>query len=408
MNWLNILKTSLISIKKNKFRSILTLLGIILGIACVATMYNIGLGFQDMVKDELKNLGTNVIIISEYTFTGRTRERSEPITINDLTAIEKECKEVSLAIPFIKNYTEISFRSNELSSNVVGTTPEYFMLGKKTLRAGSFFGMSDLKNASRVCVLGYDVSEGLFLSQNPIGKTIIINKIPFTVIGVLNEISGYSAIESGMPNNNIMIPYTTSLINFKKSWSQKPGSLNKAVIVVYPRENVYPVKEKILSILRSRYKVSKEQDVQFSVETLDEYAQFMKKHIDKQVIFLRVIALIALLIGGVNIMNIMLVSAKERTREIGVRMALGARSKDITFQFLAESVLLCFWGGIAGVVLSIPLSISLAKLINFAPKFSVGMVIIAFMYSGLTGIVFGVYPARKAASLDPIDALRYE
>lgn len=409
-NLIIVLKISLNSILKNKFRSILTLLGIILGIASVVSMYNFGLGLQAKTEEEIKNLGTNIIVISKYQQSRGHFQQSEPITLSDMEAIKSNCSNIQTLVPFFKSYSELSRNNNTTSVNIIGTTPDYFLIGDKKLAIGSYLGNIDISRASKVCVIGYSAANTLFKSENPIDKTIVVNNVPLKIIGVLDEFPSFSAVEPSNVNYNVIIPYTAFAQNFNNSSGIKKIELENLIIVVENSANIYKVQSDIKTLLRQRYKLDEKEKDLFAVETFDEYIKLMKERTLKLTIFLKITAIIALLVGGINIMNIMLVTVKERTREIGIRMALGARSKDIVFQFLAESIFLCFIGGMIGVLLSIPLSLLLTNMsfFNTPVKFSFSMVTIAFVYSSAVGIIFGLYPARKASLLNPIDALRYE
>lgn len=409
LNWIIIFKISINSLARNKFRSFLTLLGIILGIASVVTMYNLGLGMQSKIEDELAGLGTNIIVISTRERQSGLFKKTQAITVNDMEAIEDNSNKVAKTIPFISSYVPITYKNSEEEGFVLGTTSEYFLIGDKVLQAGYFFGPVDVSNASNVCVVGYELTRKLFKSQDPIGQTIVANKVPLNVIGVLDEYPVFSVMDPVTVNDSLFIPYTTAYHSFNISSTGAKGELHSLLIIVRPDEDIYKAKAEIENLLRQRYHVPSDKKDVFAIDTMDEYTQLRKRFTSSSVIFLKIIAFIALFVGGINIMNIMLVTVRERTREIGVRMAMGARPKDIIFQFLAESVFLCFWGGLVGVVLSIPLSLFMANMAMHIPvKFSFGMVVVALLYSSAVGIIFGIYPARKASLKDPIESLRYE
>ncbi|MFH1452602.1 MAG: ABC transporter permease [Armatimonadota bacterium] len=410
MNWLLIFRLSLNSLMRNKFRSFLTLLGIILGIAAVITMYNLGLSMEDMIKNEFSSLGTNIIVVSSSKRQRGVYQKSESVTIKDMKAVKQACTKISQAIPFISAYAKISFRNSDTEGNLLGTTPEYFLIGDKILSDGNFWGSVDVSKAERVCILGYSIAQRLFRSQRAVDKVIYANKVPLRVIGVLSDYSVFSAIDPVVVNESIIIPFTTLSERFGSSRNKRQGEINSALLVVDPKYNVYDAKNEVKNVLRERRRIAKGSEDLFAVETLDEYTKMMKDNLARQSVFLNIIAIISLLVGGINIMNIMVVTVKERTREIGVRMALGARPKDITFQFLAEAVFICLVGGMIGVILSLPLTFLMVNMrfIHLPMKFSYMMVVIAFFYSTMIGVIFGVYPARKASLLDPVEALRYE
>ncbi|MFH1452603.1 MAG: ABC transporter permease [Armatimonadota bacterium] len=409
MNFLICLKIALINLSRNKFRSVLTLIGIIMGIASVTAIYTIGVGFNNMIEKEFKALGADSIIILPFKLEfGKSSARGvkfTPITMKDMDAIKKECDEVSTIVPKLSAYNrKVSFKNKFIESSVTGTTPDFFAIDNKELEQGSYFGMLDVRKLNKVCVLGNDVAKELFSSGSAVGKKIRIGKEVFEVIGVLKKYPK-GKIYFGQLDKEVVMPYTTMDAAFSE---RREARVFDARVVIYKKYNVNAVKDKINGLLRQRKNIPEDQEESFTVTTAEQFTQALKKMVGGFIAFLSVVTFISLLIGGIGIMNIMLVSVTERTKEIGIRMAVGAKSKDIILQFLTEAVVLCFIGGVIGVILSIPASLAITKGMGWPTKISWWVVMLAFIYSAGIGVIFGYYPAKNAAELDPIESLRYE
>lgn len=405
MNPLFILKTTLNTLAKNKLRSGITLLGIIFGIAIIVTMYNIGLGIKDKITDMFNELGSNIIMIRSWSWSKEYFERFKVVTVKDANFIKEKCPEIYLTMPYSEGYLPIRHKNNNKQTKLAYVSAEYFYVSDKKLDEGNFFGLSDQKLASNVCVLGQGIAKKLFESQEPVGGKVVINNIPFKVIGVFDHLPrDYSPFTPDFPDNTVYLPYTTAI---SKLGASQRGEVDTLIIFAYPDANLNDLADKIKKILNDKYHITGDKE-SFNVETISQYLEFRNKWIKDQTNLLIAIAMVALFISGINIMNIMLVSVKERTREIGVRLALGATKKDIIAQFLIEAVVLCVFGGIFGAVLSFPLSVFGADLFKSPVKFSFNIIFVTFFYSVILGVAFGVYPASRAASVEPIDALRYE
>lgn len=409
MNFLNLVNTTMQSLKKNKFRSFLTLLGIIMGVASVTSIYNLGLSMKDRINDELSNLGTNLIVISSYSRHRGSIQKNQPITYEDLNSITNRINEIVTVVPFMRDYKPVSYKGTDDEGTVVGTTSDFFLMGSKVLTEGAYFNSADMDNARKVCVIGNSLSQRLFANEDPINKTIYFNKVPLKVIGVLDYVLSYSAVEPSDINESIYVPVKTFSLYLNTSENKNKNELSSCVIILNDTADAQNIRDKINNILRLKYKIKTKDSDPFNIQILSEFVKMRTKYIGQQIIFLNVTAIIALLVGGINIMNIMLVSVKQRTKEIGLRMALGATPGDVIIQFLTETVIISVIGGIIGMVLSIPVTYYMAGfMLQMSVKFSVGMLLIAFIYSIAVGVVFGLYPARKASSQDPIVALRYE
>lgn len=382
------------------------MLSIVLGIAIIVAMYNIGLGIKEGVKDLFANFSQNIIFITEGTFKGYY-ERKQRVTLSDIAVIQNNCPEIIAVLPYAEMWRSVKYRDINEHAYILCTTENYFYLTKQNLGNGNFFGLSDSISKSSVCLLGYRVAGKFFKSQNPVGKTISIDNVPFQIIGVFDHIENdNSPITDGRSDDAIFIPLSTAMSKFRIN--KRIDEVDNVALFAKPQANADELIARIKKILRERYHIAADKPDKFNVETLDQYTEFWSSWSKRFTGLLNSIAIIALFISGINIMNIMLASVKQRTREIGIRMSVGARSRDIVFQFLAEAIIICLIGGFIGAILSFPLSIGLAKLLKEPVKFSYGIITISFFYSLFLGLIFGIYPAYKAASIEPIEALRYE
>lgn len=408
MNWLIHLKTALVNLRRNKFRTFLTLLGIILGIASIISIYTIGIGFSSVIEKEFESLGTNTLLIFPFKLEikkGAFRPRSyERLRISDIKAIKNNFKEITLVVPKINDTARVSYKSNFSDNNMlVGTIPEFFLIGSKSLNTGSYFGALDILRDSQVCVLGSELAKKLFEVQNPVGKVILIKKIPFKVIGVLEE--SLRGLYFGNLNKEVIMPYTALE---KRLQGERNPYISEARLAVSSGANISNLKNEVNTFLRKIKKIPPGKEEEFTVTTGEELGEAFKEIISNYILFLSVVAFMSLFIGGIGIMNIMLVTVAERAKEIGIRRAFGAREKDITLQFLVEAVTLCIVGGALGVLLGILGSHFISKGLQYPTKISWEIIFIALFYALIVGIIFGYYPAKRAAILDPIEALRLE
>jgi putative ABC transport system permease protein len=408
-----ILRIALRAIAKNKMRASLTVLGVVIGIAAVTAMVSIGLSASQLVQGEFQNLGTNVIVVlpGNQQTQGARRALIPSLTPGDVSAIQKECNAVLAASPMVFSTGNAIFgNSNWTPKEMVGVGSDYLTVRNWQIRLGDFFTDRDISNANKVCVIGQTVVKKLFQTSNPIGESIRINKIPFEVVGVL-QAKGANMVGDDQ-DNIILLPYTTVRKRLQRS------NFNNVDIILASARSVEQMKlaqTEMEGLLSDRHRIGPGQPSDFEVQNTTEIAGVFSIITGTLTAMLAAIAGISLLVGGVGIMNIMLVSVTERTREIGIRMAVGARPGDILRQFLVESMLLSLLGGIVGVLLGISASIGLIWLINAVSAGRPWPIVVSWpaavaslLFSAAVGIGFGYYPAWRASRLDPIDALRYE
>jgi putative ABC transport system permease protein len=413
MNLLLTIRVALRALAKNKLRAGLTVLGVVIGIAAVTTMVSIGESAGAFVQNQLQGLGTNVIIVQPGTGqSGGVREANLPtLTSKDCDAIVAECPAVLAATPIVGAggqaiYNNVNWKAKEMW----GVSADYLTVRNWPLRSGSFFTERDLLSANQVCVIGHTVAVKLFQTTNPIDQKIRIKNIPLTVIGVL-ERKGANMV--GQDQDDIIVmPYTTVK---KRIQGSTFDNVNAIMVSARTPQLMADAEWQIHQLLLERHRIHPGEPPDFRVQNMTEIANIMSIVTGTITLLLSAIAGISLLVGGVGIMNIMLVSVTERTREIGIRMAVGARARDILRQFLVEAVLLSGLGGIVGVALGILASAGITAIINsFAGDAKWPVVIsfpaatVALIFAAAVGMIFGYYPARRASKLDPIDALRYE
>lgn len=408
MSWLIYLRQSIKNLLRNPFRSFLALLGISIGIACVVTIYSIGEWFNESIKAEFSALGADTVLILPISIETDGGNVSNVewmrIRLNYIEDLKKEFDEIEYIIPSISDWGDVSHGKLSIKSSFIGTTPEFMLIGEKKMERGVFWSDMDLYRGNNVCVLGSVTAERLFSSQEAVGKKILIRGVPFNVLGVLLK-SPSGGFSMGNMDSSVIMPYTTLQ---KKLAGRKYSNINEARVVPVKGADINALIPEIKKSLIKRLRIKKDEDVKFTVETSEAFSDMVSSIIGEWIKFLIVAAGISLLIGGLGIMNIMLVSVTERTREIGIRMSLGATGKDIIKQFLIESVILCFIGGVIGIMLSYPFAVMASKFMDYSTKISVGIMFIAFLYSCGIGIFFGLYPAYSASKMDPVESLRYE
>jgi putative ABC transport system permease protein len=410
---LDLLIISLRQLSKNKLRSGLTVLGVIIGIASVTTMVSIGQGAGEMVRNEFKNLGSNVIIVfpGSRQSGGVNRGAVTTLTQDDVAAIAAECPAVGSVTPYVGASGQvIGGNINWNPNQMFGVGPDYPSVHNWPLADGRFFDQRDCAAVNKVCVLGYTVVVHLFPEQDPIGQQVRVKNIPFTVIGVLSK---RGANLFGQDQDNILLmPYTTA-----RKRLQNSAFSNVDLIAVSARSELLsgPAEQQIRSLLTERHRLPPGEPPDFDIQNTGDVLKVLNVITGSLTVMLSAIAAVSLVVGGVGIMNIMLVSVTERTREIGIRMALGARPRDILRQFLVEAAVLSSIGGVIGIALGVGASAGIATLINAlmpASKWpfvlSVQAAAIALLFAAAVGIFFGYYPARRASRLDPIEALRYD
>jgi putative ABC transport system permease protein len=398
---------------KNKMRAGLTVLGVVIGIAAVTTMVSIGESASALVQGELKGLGTNVIVVLPGTSrSGGARQAKVPtLKATDSEAIEKECSAVAAASPLVGAMGQVIYgNSNWSPKEMFGVGPGYLTVRNWPLHQGGFFTERDVVSAAKVCVIGHTLVAKLFQTNNPLGENIRIKNAPFRVIGVL-ERKGANMVGDDQ-DDIVLIPHTTVL---KRLQGSQFDNVNAIIVSSRTTAQMTEAENQIRQLLSERHRIHAGKPADFQVQNTTEIASVLGIITGTVTLMLSSIAGISLVVGGVGIMNIMLVSVTERTREIGIRMAVGARSKDILRQFLVESVLLSSIGGVIGILLGISASAGVTTLINAFTKGTKWPVVISFpaagvalLFAAAVGIFFGYYPARRASSLDPIEALRYE
>jgi len=402
------LKISLRALRVNKMRSALTMLGIIIGVGAVIAMLAVGTGASEKISEQISSIGSNLIIILPGSTTSgglRMGMGSQPtLTRDDAEAIQKECSAVQDVAPVLNGAAQIVYSNQNWSTGVYGTTSSMLAIRDWPISSGRAFTEQDIRNATKVAILGQTVVENLFGSIDPVGQMIRIKKVPFMVIGVLDR-KGQSP-QGQDQDDTIYIPVTTAQ---KKIFGTSfPGMVRTIMVKARSTEDLPVAEKQIIELLRQRHHLSARQDNDFTVRNLTQIMQVAEQSTKVMTLLLGAIASVSLLVGGIGIMNIMLVSVTERTREIGIRMAVGAKTWDIRLQFIIEALTLALIGGITGILLGVGGSKLLSMFAGWSTVVSTLSVILAFGFSGLVGIFFGFYPAYKASLLNPIDALRYE
>ena len=412
MNYQNLFKIAIRAIAANKMRSFLTALGIIIGIAAVITMLAIGQGSKASIKANIAEMGSNMIMISPGAdMRGGVRQDAssmETLKQADYQSIKDECNYISAISPTVNSSGQWIYGNNNTQSSIYGVNQDYLSIRQLKVADGEMFTDTDIKAASKVCILGQTVVDYLFPDgSDPIGKVVRFNSIPFRVIGVLKK-KGYNSM--GIDQDDLVLaPYTTVM---KRIMAQT--YLGGIVCSAITEEASQPAKDQITEILRRNHKLKDATDTteadedDFNIRSQEEISSMMNSTMSTITILLGSVAGISLLVGGIEIMNIMYVSVTERTREIGLRMSVGARGIDILNQFLIEAILLSVTGGIIGVILRVSLSLSLNYFFHIATQIEPWSIIMSFAVCTFTGVFFGWYPAKKAARLDPIEAIRYE
>lgn len=412
MNYQHLLKIALRAIAANKMRSFLTALGIIIGIAAVITMLAIGQGSKASIKANIAEMGSNMIMISPGADMrcGVRQDASSMETLKqaDYQSIKEDCNYISTISPTVNSSGQWIYGNNNTQSSIYGVNQDYLSIRQLKVADGEMFTDTDIKAAAKVCILGQTVVDYLFPDgSDPIGKVVRFNSIPFRVVGVLQK-KGYNSM--GMDQDDLVLaPYTTVM---KRILAQT--YLGGIVCSAITEEASQPAQDQISEILRRNHKLkdatetTEADEDDFNIRSQEEISSMMNSTMSTITILLGSVAGISLLVGGIGIMNIMYVSVTERTREIGLRMSVGARGIDILNQFLIEAILLSVTGGIIGVILGVSLSLSLNAFLHIATQIEPWSIIMSFAVCTFTGVFFGWYPAKKAARLDPIEAIRYE
>ena len=396
------------AVRANKMRSTLTSLGIIIGVAAVIVMLAIGNGAQISIQNEMRTIGSNLIIVRSGVSTSsgaRVGHGSQPtMKLSDGNAIQEKISQIKLAAPILSEVAQLVAGNNNWSTQVTGTDNRNFLIKEWDLAYGRMFSEADVKNAAKVAILGQTVVNELFGDVDPLGRTVRIKGIPFRVIGVLEQ-RGQSGMGQDQ-DDEVFIPISTA--QKKVMGVSFPDQVKFIILQAVDAESTYTSQEEIRLLLRQRHNLGANKDDDFVIRNLTQMMEMMENSTKVMTILLGSIASISLLVGGIGIMNIMLVSVTERTREIGIRMAIGAKSWDIRWQFLMEALVLSLIGGLMGILLGL-FGVQMVKAFSsLTPSVNILYIFLPFSFAGLVGLFFGFYPAYKASLLNPINALRYE
>ncbi len=402
-------KISLRALRINKMRSALTMLGIIIGVGAVITMLAVGTGAGNKITEQISTMGSNLLIVFPGSISaGGIRMgggTQSTLTWADAEAIKREIPNIEESVPLLNGSAQVVFANQNWATVVSGVTPGILNARDWLLAAGRVFTEQEVKNAAKVCILGQTVLSNLFGEMNPLGQVVRIKKLPFTVIGVLAE-KGQSMMGQDQ-DDTIYIPISTAQ---RKIFGKGgfPDMVRSITVKTATLEDLGPAEKQITELLRQRHRLGPNQDLDFNVRNLTQMMNVTEQAVQILTLLLGAIASVSMLVGGIGIMNIMLVSVTERTREIGIRMAVGAGTWDIRLQFIIEALTLSLIGGLAGIVIGLVAAEIISSVAGWPTIVSPISIIFAFGFSGLIGIFFGFYPAYKASQLNPIDALRYE
>lgn len=407
MNYSDLFKIAMRAIAANKLRSFLTMLGIIIGVASVIAMMAIGQGSKKSIQANIAEMGSNMIMIRPGQDKGpggaqQDASDMQTLKLKDYEALKEQAKYLSAISPSVNSSGQFINGNNNTPSTIYGISPDYMQIRQQKVKDGEMFTDEEVRSSAKVCVIGKTVADNLFTNgEDPVGKVIRFNKIPFRVVGVL-ESKGYNSF--GMDQDDVVLaPYTTVMKRIL-SVTYLQG-INASAVTEDMTDLAI---EDITSILRENHKLKASDEDNFTIRSQQEMAEMMNSTSDTMTVLLLVVACISLVVGGIGIMNIMYVSVTERTKEIGLRMSVGARGIDILNQFLIESVLLSVTGGLIGVIVGVGAAVGINVFAHWPIQIQPWSVLLSFAVCSATGIFFGWYPAKKAASLDPIEAIRYE
>jgi putative ABC transport system permease protein len=389
-------------------RSVLTALGIIIGVSAVIAMIAVGSGAKAQINEQIASMGSNLLIVQSGSSTsGGMRMGSGTVptlTVDDAEAILTEVPSVKYATPTLPGVAQVIYGNQNWSTSIMGTMPEMLDIRDWPVVSGRSFTQQDVNGATKVCLLGMTVMENLFGGIDPVGQIIRIKNVPFTVVGVLSY-KGQSTRGQDQ-DDTVIVPLTTA--QKRLFGMQFPGMVRTIMVQAKGPEMMKEAESQINVLLRQRHRITGNQDNDFTVRNLSEIMAAAQQSADVMSLLLGAIASISLIVGGIGIMNIMLVSVTERTREIGIRIAVGAKSRDILLQFLIESLVLSLIGGILGIAIGVGGTYVLSTFTQWPTLLSIRAILLAFLFAGSVGVFFGFYPARKASLLDPIEALRFE
>lgn len=406
MNFANLFRIAIKALGNNKFRGFLTMLGIIIGVGSVITMLAIGQGSKKSIQAEISEMGSNMIMIHPgEDMRGGVRlsaDDMQTLKVKDFEDIRQECGHVSLVSPSVNSTGQAVYGANNTPTSVYGVNEEFLDIRGYKVQDGDIFSEQDIKTAAKVCLVGKTVIDQLFTNgENPVGKVIRFGSIPFRIVGVL-ESKGYNSM--GMDQDNLIItPYTTVMKRILAV-----TYLQEIVCSALSEEYTDEAIEEVSSVLRRNHKLKEADDDDFNIRSQQELSSMMTSTSDMMSTLLAAVAGISLLVGGIGIMNIMYVSVTERTKEIGLRMSIGAKGRDILAQFLIEATLISITGGLLGVILGVAASYIVKAVLSYPILIQPWSIVVSFLVCTIIGIFFGWYPARKASNLDPIEAIRYE
>jgi putative ABC transport system permease protein len=401
----DLLSLALSRLGTGKLRTALTMLGIIIGVAAVITMLAVGTGASVKLQQQAASIGSNIIlIVPGSTTSGGARSgtgSNNTLVLADLDAITANCPAIEAAAPSVRGSAQVVFEEKNWSTSVMGTNEDYERVRDWKVTSGRYLNRQDIDGRTKNCIVGKTIVDELFGQEDPIGKIIRIKKVPFTIVGVL-EARGQSPVGQDQ-DDTILVPVTTGQSRlFGITW------LNAIMAKGKSNELMGKAVDQVTALLHERHRIPEGEDDDFSVRNLSDMLAMAETQTKIMALLLGSVASVSLLVGGIGIMNIMLVSVTERTREIGIRMAVGAKGRDIMLQFLIEALVLSILGGLLGIGLGVLLSYIIGSFGTFTTQVTVFSVMLAFGFSMAVGIFFGFYPAQKAAGLDPIAALRYE
>ncbi len=403
------MKIAFVALRINKLRSALTMLGIIIGVAAVIAMVAVGAGAQARIQQQIASIGSNVIVVLSGSVTSSGIRmgtgNAQTLTEDDARAIVSQAPAVEYAAPSVRGGAQVVYGNNNWGTQILGTTPDYLTVRDLGVQDGQAFTQADVDAAAKVALIGKTVSDNLFNGEDPVGKIIRVKTVPFTVVGTLVP-KGQSP--TGQDQDDvILMPLSTA--KKKVLGASQANAASVGQITVTAREGMTATaQDEITTLLHQRHRIQPNQDDDFSVRNMEEVFKAQESSAQVMSILLAAIASVSLIVGGIGIMNIMLVSVTERTKEIGLRQAVGAKTKDILAQFLVEAVTLSAAGGAAGIALGVIASLLISYFAGWSTLVSFGAILLAFLFSALVGVSFGYYPARKAAYMDPIEALHYE
>jgi putative ABC transport system permease protein len=403
-------RIALQAIAANPMRSALTVLGIVIGVGSVIAMVAVGRGATQRIQDQIRSIGSNILIVLPGSSTSGGLRAGHgtllTLTEEDATAIAAESPAVDLAVPTVRGTAQVVFGNQNWSTIVQGATPDYLAARDWPLAAGEPFTWQDQAGAARVALLGQTVAQTLFGDTDPVGQIIRIKKVPFTVLGVLTP-KGQSPWGRDQ-DDLVVIPLSTAKRRVLGVSQANARTVGAIMVRARETDSQKEAEEQVTALLRQRHRLQPDQDDDFTVRNMTEVFAAREASAQVMAVLLGAIASVSLIVGGIGIMNIMLVSVTERTREIGLRMAVGARGRDILLQFLIEAVTLALFGGILGAGVGLLGSVLMARFGDWAVSVDASALLLAFLFSAGVGIFFGFYPAKRAAELNPIEALRYE